>query len=97
MLAGLPQMQGHELDETVVEPLVLALSGPGATTVTISPAARPGERLQVVPGSSGATGVRSGAMDFIAWGTTRKPWRDYCEIVGDESVATPFLDRLNII
>lgn len=38
MLAGLPQRQGHDLDATVTEPLVLDLIGPGATTVTILPA-----------------------------------------------------------
>ena len=48
-------------------------------------------------GSHGATRIHSSAVDFIAWGTTRKPWRDYCAITGDASAATPFLDCLNII
>ncbi|MGB8403447.1 MAG: maleylpyruvate isomerase N-terminal domain-containing protein [Mycobacterium sp.] len=97
MLAGLPQMQGPELDATVAEPLVLDLTAPGATVVTVLPAARPDQRLSVVSGSLGATTIRSSALDFIAWGTTRKPWRDYCTITGDASVATQFLDCLNII
>lgn len=97
MLAGLPQMQGPELDATVSEPLVLDLGAPGATTVTVLPVDGPGRRLSVVPGSHGAIGIQSSAVDFIAWGTTRKPWRDYCRITGDASAATPFLDCLNII
>lgn len=97
MLAGLPQMQGPELDATVSEPVVLDLTAPGATTATVLPADGPNRRLSVVPGSHGATRIRSSAIDFIAWATTRKPWRGYCEITGDASVATPFLDCLNII
>ena len=97
MLAGVPQMQGPELDATVSVPLVLDLTAPGSTTVTVLPADGPHGRLSVVPGSHGGTRIRSAAMDFIAWGTTRKLWRDFCEITGDVSAATPFLDCLNII
>jgi uncharacterized protein (TIGR03083 family) len=97
MLAGLPQMQGPELDATVTAPLVLELTAPGAMTVTVVPADGPNARPTVVPGSRGETRIRSTAVDFIAWGTTRKPWRDFCEITGDASAATPFLDCLNII
>src|SRR5262249_580915 len=35
MLAGLPQMQGPELDATVGEPLVLDLTAPAPTTATV--------------------------------------------------------------
>lgn len=97
MLAGIPQMQGRELDATVRGPLVLDLTGVGATTTTVLPADGPDRRLSVVPGSHGTTRIHSPAMDFIAWGTTRKPWRDYCAITGDACAATPFLDCLNII
>jgi uncharacterized protein (TIGR03083 family) len=97
MLAGLPQMQGHELDATITEPLVLDFTGPGATTVTVLPADGRGGRLTVAPGADGAVRVRSAATAFIAWGTTRKPWREHCEITGDRAVAEPFLDRLNIV
>jgi hypothetical protein len=93
MLAGLPQMQGPELDATVVAPLVLDLTGPGATTVTVLP----GSPLTVIPGSVGSARISSTAVDFIAWATTRKPWRDYCHITGDTSAAVPFLECLNII
>ncbi|MFG2946407.1 maleylpyruvate isomerase family mycothiol-dependent enzyme [Streptomyces adustus] len=98
MLAGLPQMQGRELDVTVSEPLVLDLTGPGRTTVTVLPARGPDDHVTVVPGDDGAaTRVRSSASDFISWGTTRTSWRESCEITGDPSVAEPFLDRLDII
>ena len=97
MLAGIPQMQGPELTATVDTPLVLELTGPGATTVTLLPAQRPGARLSIAPGANGSAVIRSTALDFIAWGTTRKSWRDYCVVSGDEAAATPFLDRLNII
>jgi hypothetical protein len=93
MLAGLPQMQGPELDATVVAPLVIDLTGPGATTVTVLP----GSPLTVIPGSAGSARISSTAVGFIAWATTRKPWRDYCHITGDASAAVPFLECLNII
>ncbi|MER5796018.1 maleylpyruvate isomerase family mycothiol-dependent enzyme [Streptomyces sp. NPDC001980] len=97
MLAGLPQMQGPELTATVRQPLVLDLTGPGATTVTILPATGPDGLLTVGPGADAATRVHSTALDFIAWATTRKAWRNHCRITGDPADATPFLDRLNII
>lgn len=97
MLAGVPQMQGPELAAAVDEPLVLELTGPGATTVTVLPPAKGGGLLAVDPGASGTTRIRSTALDFIKWGTIRKPWRDYCEITGNARSATRFLDRLNIV
>ncbi|MBU3864135.1 maleylpyruvate isomerase family mycothiol-dependent enzyme [Streptomyces sp. 4503] len=97
MLAGLPQMQGPELTAAVSQPLVLDLTGPGATTVTILPATGPDGDLTVAPGADATTQAHSTALDFIAWATTRNPWRDHCHITGDISAATPFLDRLNII
>jgi hypothetical protein len=45
----------------------------------------------------GATRIHSTALDFIKWGTVRKPWRDYCEIEGDAAAAARFLDVLNIV
>jgi hypothetical protein len=93
MLAGLPQMQGPELDATVTAPLVLELTGPGETTVTVLP----GRPLSVVPGAAGSTQIISTAIDFIAWATTRRPWREHCDITGDASAARPFLDCLNIV
>jgi uncharacterized protein (TIGR03083 family) len=97
MLAGLPQMQGSELTASVDQPLVLELTGPGATTVTVLPATEDGGRLTVQPGAHGTTRIRSTALDFISWATTRKPWRHYCEVTGDAHSAARFLDQLNIV
>ena len=97
MLAGVPQMQGPELTATVGEPLVLELTGPGATTVTVLPPMKNSDRLAVESGASGTTRIRSTALDFINWGTTRKPWREHCEVSGNSRSAARFLDRLNIV
>lgn len=97
MLAGLPQMQGPELTTTVTAPLVLELTGPGATTVTVQPATRPHTRLTIEAGSAGTTRIQSAATDFIVWGTKRKPWRDFCELTGGHVAAAGFLDCLDII
>ncbi|MEU7816902.1 maleylpyruvate isomerase family mycothiol-dependent enzyme [Pseudonocardia sp. NPDC049154] len=96
MLAGLPQMQGPELTATVVAPITLELTGPGATTVTVLPAGE-GELLTVVPGAEGDVRARSSAVAFIAWGTTREGWREHVTLEGHAELATPFLDTLNII
>jgi uncharacterized protein (TIGR03083 family) len=97
MIAGIPQMQGPELTATVDEPLVLELTGPGATTITVLPAVDHGKLLTIESGAGGTTRIRSTALDFVNWGTTRKPWRDYCEIEGNAQRATRFLDKLNIV
>jgi hypothetical protein len=97
MLAGLPQMQGPELTATVTAPLVLELTGPGAITVTVQPATGPHTLLAIEAGATGTTRIRSAATDFIAWGTKRKPWRDFCELTGDQVAAVGFLDCLDII
>ena len=34
---------------------------------------------------------------FINWGTTRKPWREHCEVTGNVRSAARFLDVLNIV
>ncbi|MBR7839525.1 hypothetical protein KDL01_40090, partial [Actinospica durhamensis] len=97
MIAGIPQMQGPELAATVTEPLVLELTGPGATTVTVRPASGDDGILTLEAGAHGETKISSTALDFVNWGTIRKPWRNYCEVTGDTSSAERFLDRLNIV
>nr|WP_255506330.1 hypothetical protein [Mycolicibacterium sp. 018/SC-01/001] len=97
MLAGLPKMQGPELTATVTEPLVLELTGPGATIVTVAPATASTPHLSIIAGEHGNTRIRSSAEDFIAWATTRTHWRSHCDIDGNPAAATPFLSTLNII
>jgi hypothetical protein len=60
-----PRMQGPELAATVERPLVLELTGPGATTATVLPAAEKESPLTVQPGAHGTTRIRSTALDFI--------------------------------
>jgi hypothetical protein len=63
----------------------------------VLPAAEDGSQLTMEPGARGTTLIRSTALDFIKWSTTRKPWRDYCDITGDARTAARFLDYFNIV
>ncbi len=94
MLWGIPQMQGDRLN-FLAEPITLELTGPGGRTVTIEPPVD--GRLVVRDGGGGAATVRSSAADFVAWGTTRRPWRDHVELTGDTDTAAAFLDALDVI
>jgi hypothetical protein len=51
----------------------------------------------VVSGSNSATTLTSTNEDFLAWSTTRLPWRQLVSIDGDQAVAAEFLDALNLI
>jgi hypothetical protein len=73
------------------------LTGRGATAVTVQPATRPHTCLTIEAGAKGTTRIRSAATDFIVWGTKRRPWRDFCELTGDQAAAVGFLDCLDII
>jgi uncharacterized protein (TIGR03083 family) len=96
MMLGLPQMQGDALNETVAAPVTLHLTGPGASDWTVH-RPDPGGGLVVEERDGGDVVVTSDAHAFIAWGTQRRGWRRDCTIAGDESLATPLLDALNII
>lgn len=94
MLIGLPQMQPG-LEQQLGGRLRLELTGAGGGSWDI---VRAGDEI-VVEAASGdpdAT-VTSTAHDFVLWGTARVPWREMCTVTGDESVASTFLDALNII
>lgn len=96
MMAGLPQMQGSELDDTVAEPITFRFTGPGESEWTLS---RPDREngLVVEETAGGAVVVTSTADSFVCWGTQRADWRQHCAIAGSESLAIPLLDALNII
>ena len=97
MLTGIPQMQpGLELDLTA--PITLSLTGPGGGTWRIAPDGDNG-RLVITDGAAadGVATVRSDGHAFVIWGTCREPWRQHCEITGDQEVAARFLDALNIV
>jgi uncharacterized protein (TIGR03083 family) len=97
MIAGMPWMC-PSLSTIVDKPLVLALDGPGGGTFTIAPADETG-RVVVTEASTAdaAATVSSGTHDFVIWGTTRRPWRDYVKVDGDDAYAARVLDAVNIL
>jgi uncharacterized protein (TIGR03083 family) len=95
MMWGLPQMQGSTLDATVTEPVTFEFTGAGASVWTVSK--RPDGGLQALEEDGEAVRVVSNAAEFVAWGTTRRPWAEHCTIKGDERLAMPLLNALDII
>ncbi|MEU0501348.1 maleylpyruvate isomerase family mycothiol-dependent enzyme [Nocardia sp. NPDC005998] len=97
LLGGIPKMQptlaGH-----LSAPLALRLTGPAAREVLISPDA---DAITVRPLDSAADNaaamLTSTSEDFLAWSTTRLPWRRLVSIEGDRKVAAEFLGALNLI
>jgi len=97
MLAGMPQMCGDAL-ALVRRPLRLELTGVGGGAWTIHPA-EPGA-LAVIEESTSTPAdatIRSGAHEFVSWGTKRSDWRTACSLAGDTDAATAVLDALNIV
>lgn len=94
MLTGLPQMQPG-LERQLTGRLRLDLTGPGGGDWDL---VRIDEQIVVEPatGDPDAT-VSSTAHDFVLWGTVRVPWRELCTVTGEESIASTFLDALNIV
>jgi hypothetical protein len=97
LLGGIPQMQPM-LVRDLTAPLALRLTGPAAQEVLIS---ANGETIGVEPLDSAANNavatLTSTSADFLAWSTTRLPWRQLVAIEGDSAVAAAFLDALNLI
>ncbi|MXW60819.1 MAG: hypothetical protein F4003_03405 [Acidimicrobiaceae bacterium] len=96
MMWGLPQMQGPELDNALFAPLTLDLTGPGASTWTIT---RPDPEggLVVTETGGGDVVVTSAASDFVSWGTHRSCWYHSCTVDGDQAAATAFCATLDIV
>ena len=96
-LGGIPTMQ-PDLAQHLAAPLVLRLTGPDAQEVLISANA---DTITVEPLNSdtnnAAAALTSMSADFLAWSTTRLPWRQLVSIDGDSTVAAAFLDALNLI
>jgi hypothetical protein len=101
MLAGLPWMC-PALAAIVDQPFVLELTGVGEGTFTISGTERgpgsDGDRVVIVDGAApdAAATASSSAIDFVTWGTQRRPWRNYVKVDGDTAYATNILDAINI-
>ena len=97
LLGGIPQMQpgliGH-----LSAPLALHLTGPAAQEVIITPDT---DAITVRPldhsVDTAAAMLTSTTADFLAWSTTRLPWRQLVSVDGDTAVAANFLDALNLI
>jgi uncharacterized protein (TIGR03083 family) len=96
-LGGIPTMQ-PDLARHLTAPLVLRLTGHGATEVLISANA---DSIAVEPldaaADNAAATLTSTSEDFLAWSTTRLPWRRLVSVDGDPRVAATFLDALNLI
>ena len=97
LLGGIATMQ-PDLASHLTAPVVLRLTGPGAQDVLISAEA---ETITVEPlnsaGNNAAATLTSTSEDFLAWSTTRLPWRQLVSIDGDPIVAAAFLDALNLV
>ena len=97
MLTGIPQMQPG-LEQNLAGLIRLVLTGPGGGTWDI---ARDGATIVIDepdrPDGDPDVTVTSGAHDFVLWGTVRTAWRAACAIEGDHTVASTFLDELNVV
>jgi hypothetical protein len=97
LLGGIPQMQ-PKLVRHLTAPLALRLTGPAAQELLIS---ADGDLITVRPLDRAATNaaatLTSTTEDFLAWSTTRLPWRRLVSIDGDTTAAAAFLDALNLI
>jgi uncharacterized protein (TIGR03083 family) len=97
LLGGIPQMQPG-LAGQLAAPLGLILTGPAATSVVLSTT---NGTIDITPASdfagSPAATVTSATSDFLAWSTTRLPWRALVTVEGEEVIAEHFLDALNLI
>lgn len=96
MMWGLPQMQGPELDDALFAPLTIDLTGPGASSWTIT-RPDPAGGLVVTETGGGDVVVTSAASDFVSWGTQRSSWYHACTVDGDKAAATAFLATLDIV
>jgi uncharacterized protein (TIGR03083 family) len=96
LLGGIPKMQ-RDLWAHLDGPVGLILTGPAATSVVFTPVdggivITDLEMESTVPLAT----VSSPSSDFLAWSTTRLPWRESVVIQGDENVAGRFFDALNL-
>ncbi len=96
MMWGLPQMQGPELDGSLLEPITIRLTGPGESEWTVRHGDPTGP-LMVETGGGAEVVATSTAVDFVSWGTGRSSWYTACEVEGDPAVATAFFSTLNIV
>jgi uncharacterized protein (TIGR03083 family) len=96
LIGGIPKMQ-KGLWAHLDGPVGLLLTGPAATSVVFSPIDGGIAAADMADESTPVLAtVCSSTDDFLAWSTTRLPWRDSVVIEGDESVAAHCFDALNL-
>ncbi|MFF7469046.1 maleylpyruvate isomerase N-terminal domain-containing protein [Streptomyces sp. NPDC008092] len=96
LIAGIPKMQ-PDLYRSLRAPIGLDLTGPASTSVVVR---RIGDAVVVEPARTApapAAVVTSSTFDFLAWSTTRTPWREVTQVAGDVTAAASFLDKLNLV
>jgi hypothetical protein len=94
MITGLPQMC-PSVSKVLDRPMGLRLTGPGGGEWTLMPDE---PHLAVVPGLQGPVATAtSSATDFVLWGTTRAPWRNFARLEGDLRYAERVLDEVDIV
>jgi uncharacterized protein (TIGR03083 family) len=96
LLGGIPKMQ-PDLASHLIAPLALRLTGPAAGNILISTEAGTITVKPLLSSDQPAATLTSTTPDFLAWSTTRLPWRALVAVDGDPNVAGEFLDAINLI
>ena len=96
LLGGIPKMQ-TDLACHLRAPLALRLIGPGGGNFLISAAAGSITVEPLVSSDRPVAMLTSSTEDFLAWSTTRLPWRGLVAVDGDGGAASEFLDAINLI
>jgi uncharacterized protein (TIGR03083 family) len=96
LLGGIPKMQA-DLASHLIAPLALRLTGPAAANILMSTEAGIITVNPLLSSDKPAATLTSTTADFLAWSTTRLPWRALVAVAGDDKVAGEFLDAINLI
>jgi uncharacterized protein (TIGR03083 family) len=96
LLGGIAKMQ-PDLAGHLTAPLALHLTGPGARNVLVRAQAGAVFVDPLRSPDEAAATLTSTTSDFLAWSTTRLPWRTLVTVEGDQSAATAFLDAINLV
>lgn len=98
LVAGIPQMSGRALAESLLTPVGLRITGPGGGSWLLSAAGAGGGLAECEPTSSlPETVIVTHATDFMLWGTLRRPRQD-TEVVlsGDMALAAAVADAIHV-
>lgn len=96
LLGGIAQMQ-PALAEHFTAPLALHVTGPGARDVLIRAQSGVISVDPLLAPDDAVATLTSTTTDFLAWSTTRLPWRQLVTVEGDQSAAAAFLDAINLV